>query len=90
MYVLEYTPIAEEAFKKLKKSEPQAFAKLKKLLLELMEHPTTGIGHPEPLKGDRYGQWSRKITQKHRLVYQIREKEVMVLVLSAYGHYGDK
>ena len=90
MYVLEYTPIAEEAFKKLKKSEPQAFAKLKKLLLELMEHPTTGTGHPEPLKGDRYGQWSRKITQKHRLVYQIREKEVIVLVLSAYGHYGDK
>ena len=90
MYVLEYTPIAEEAFRKLKKSEPQASAKLKKLLLELMEHPTTGTGHPEQLKGERCGQWSRKITQKHRLVYQIKEKEVIVLVLSAYGHYGDK
>lgn len=50
MYTLEYTPIAEESFKKLKKNEPQAFSKLKKLLLELMEHPTTGTGHPEQLK----------------------------------------
>ena len=90
MYVLEYTPTAEEAFRKQKKNEPQAFDKLQKLLLELMEHPTTGTGHPEQLKGDRCGQWSRKITQKHRLVYQIKEHEVIVLVLSAYGHYGDK
>ena len=90
MFLLEYTPTAEEGFKKLKRNEPQAFAKLKKLLLELMEHPTTGTGHPEPLKGNRCGQWSRKITQKHRLVYQIKETEVVVLVLTAYGHYGDR
>ena len=31
MYQLEYTPTAEEGFKKLKRNEPQAFAKLKKL-----------------------------------------------------------
>ena len=90
MYLLEYTPTAEEGFKKLKKNEPQAFAKLKKLLLELMEHPTTGSGHPEQLKGDRSGQWSRRITQRHRLVYQIKEHEVVALVLTAYGHYSDK
>lgn len=90
MYTLEYTLTAEESFKKLKKNEPQAFAKLKKLLLELMEHPTIGTGHPEQLKGDRVGQWSRKITKKHRLIYLIKETEVVVLVLSAYGHYDDK
>ncbi len=55
-----------------------------------MEHPLSGTGHPEQLKGDRTGQWSRKITQKHRLIYQVKEKEVIVLVLSAYGHYDDK
>lgn len=90
MYVLEYTQIAEDSFRKLKRSEPQAFAKLKKLLIELMEHPTSGTGHPEQLKGDRIGQWSRRITKKHRLIYQIKEVEVVVLVLSAYGHYEDK
>ena len=90
MYVLEYTQTAEDSFRRLKRNEPKAFLKLEKLLLELMEHPTTGTGHPEPLKGDRTGQWSRKITKKHRLVYQIKEMEVVVLVLSAYGHYDDK
>jgi len=90
MYILEYTKTAEESFKKLKNTDLSAFAKLEKLLWELMEHPTSGTGHPEPLKGDRVGQWSRRITKKHRLIYQIKETEVIVLVLSAYGHYDDK
>jgi len=55
-----------------------------------MLHPHTGTGHPEQLKGDRTGQWSRTITKKHRLIYEIFETEVHVDVLSAYGHYGDK
>jgi toxin YoeB len=55
-----------------------------------MQHPTTGTGHPEPLKGKPEGRWSRRITDKHRLVYRIYEDTVVVLVLSAYGHYGDK
>ena len=53
-------------------------------------YPKTGTGHPEPLKGDRNGQWSRTITKKHRLIYEILETEVYVDVLSAYGHYDDK
>ena len=38
----------------------------------------------------RAGQWARSITKKHRLVYLIKELEVIVAVLSAYGHYDDK
>ena len=90
MYILEYTKTAEESFKKLKKTDLAACAKLEKLLWELMGDATSGTGHPEPLKGDRVGLWSRRITKKHRLIYQIKETEVIVLVLSAYGHYDDK
>ena len=57
---------------------------------ELKEHPRTGTGHPEQLSGDRTGQWSRRITKKHRLVYEIHDTEVIVLVLTAYGHYDDR
>ncbi|MBP3213636.1 MAG: type II toxin-antitoxin system YoeB family toxin [Bacteroidaceae bacterium] len=42
------------------------------------------------MKGDRAGQWSRTITKKHRLIYEIFETEVHVDVLAAYGHYDDK
>ena len=64
--------------------------KVGKLIEELKLHPATGTGHPEQLKGDRCGQWSRMITKKHRLVYEIIENEVHVDILSAYGHYDDK
>lgn len=75
---------------KLRREEPKAYEKLKKLEAELREHPKTGTGKPEPLSGDRSGQWSRRITKKHRLVYEIHDTEVVVIVLTAYGHYDDK
>ena len=89
-YVLDYTSLAHEGMARLKRSEPKAFSKLGDLLKELMEHPRTGTGHPHQLSGDRAGQWSRSITKKHRLVYEIHDMEVLVLVLTAYGHYDDK
>ena len=75
---------------RLRKSEPSAYKKVGKLIEELKIHPTIGTGHPEPLKGNRSGQWSRMVTKKHRLVYEILEQEVHVNVLSSYGHYNDK
>ena len=90
MYELVYSTKAEEDLVKLRRSEPAAYKKAVKLLNELMLHPHTGTGHPEQLKGDRKGQWSRTITKKHRLIYEIFEIEVYIDVLSAYGHYDDK
>ena len=90
MYKLDYTDKALQDMQRLKREEPQAFKKLGKLLDELMDHPKIGTGHPEPLSGDRAGQWSRHITKKHRLIYTINDTEVVVLVLTTYGHYDDK
>jgi toxin YoeB len=64
--------------------------KITNLLEELTEHPYTGTGKPEPLTQDKKGQWSRRITQKHRLIYQVNETTITVSVLSAFGHYNDK
>ena len=44
----------------------------------------------QPLKGNRSDQWSRRITEKHRLVYEIHDTEVVVLVLTAFGHYDER
>ena len=75
---------------KLAKNEPKVFKKAQRLIEELKTHPKTGLGHPEPLKGKPENRWSRELTKKHRLVYRIYETEVVVLVISAYGHYDDK
>ena len=90
MYTINYTQRAQSDLIKLKRNEPSSFKKLIKLLNELAEHPRTGTGRPEQLKGDRSGQWSRRITEKHRLVYEIHDNIVTVLVLTAYGHYEEK
>ena len=89
-YQIHYLASAERGLLQLYKSEPKAYQKALKLIAELRDHPRTGTGKPEPLSGDRAGQWSRRITQRHRLVYEIRDTEVVVLVLTAYGHYEDR
>ena len=90
MYKVILSPKALADAGRLKLSEPKAYQKLVGFIEELKEHPKTGTGHPEPLKGKPEGRWSRQITKKHRLVYRIYETEVYVDVLSAYGHYDDK
>lgn len=90
MYHIDFTTEAREGLAKLERNEPKAFAKAVKFIDELREHPKTGLGHPEPLKGKPEGRWSREITKKHRLVYRIFEEDVVVLVLRSCGHYEDK
>lgn len=89
MYEISYTDKAESDLKKLKRSEPSAFRKAVKLLNEIAESPTSGTGHPHQLTSIRTGQWSRSITKKHRLVYEVQNDRIIVLVLGAYGHNDD-
>jgi toxin YoeB len=90
MYRIIVSKKAEKDIKTLQRSEPQVYKKLQTFIIELREHPMTGTGHPKPLVGDLTGRWSRRITDKHRLVYRINDKEIIVLVLSVKGHYEDK
>lgn len=90
MYDVRFQKGAVEDIAKLKRQEPSAYKKAINLIDELYEHPRKGTGKPEPLRGDKAGQWSRRITKKHRLIYEIRDTEVIVIVVSAYGHYEDK
>jgi toxin YoeB len=90
MYRIIYSPKAIEDLQKLKRSESAAYKKADKLIQELKDHPRTGTGKPEQLKGGGGTLWSRRITKKHRLIYEIFETEVHVDVLSTYGHYDDK
>jgi toxin YoeB len=62
-------------------------SKIEILLKELQEHPYTGTGRPEHLKGNRSGQWSRRINREHRLIYAVEENIVTVIVVSAKRHY---
>jgi toxin YoeB len=90
IYELSFEDRAKREIAVLKRSNPAAYNKLKRLLHELKEHPRTGTGKPKPLSGNRAGQWSRRVTDKHRLVYAIDDDKIIVYVLAVAGHYGDK
>ena len=70
-----------------KAGQKAALQKLEKLLLELAEHPRTGTGQVEALRGNLAGFWSRRIDKYNRLVYMIEEEIVTVVIVSAKGHY---
>jgi toxin YoeB len=90
-YSIEITIDAEKDIEKLKKSgDKKVLVKIDKLLDELRSHPTTGTGKPEQLKHYQIPTWSRRISDKHRLIYRIQEEKVIVLILSFWGHYGNK
>lgn len=57
------------------------------LIKDIMRSPFEGIGKPEPLQWDFAGAWSRRISEKHRIIYM--PKADMVVVLSCREHYKD-
>ena len=68
-----------------KKSDPKILIKIISLITEVAATPFTGSGKPEPLKHNLKGRWSRRITQEHRLVYEI--KETTIWIVSCRYHY---
>jgi toxin YoeB len=58
------------------------------LIKDILRNGNTGIGKPEPLKGDLTGLWSRRIDEKNRLVYRI--VNAAIEIAECRTHYGEK
>lgn len=90
-FEIELTPEAIADIERHKKAGSKIILqKIDRLFTELREHPASGSGKPERLRHFEVPTWSRRITEKHRLIYRIEETRVIVLVLTAWGHYLDK
>ncbi|MDE5814671.1 MAG: Txe/YoeB family addiction module toxin [Muribaculaceae bacterium] len=90
MYTIDFDPKLEKTLKKWKRSNPLLFKKLTKILLAIQKDPRHGIGHPEPLVKGSDITYSRRISAHDRIIYDIYDMEVHVLVLELGGHYNDK
>jgi toxin YoeB len=89
-YELILSPAAREQIKEWNKSGNKAVInKLHQYFAEIVIHPTTGTGQVEKLRGHK-NRWSRRLTKKDRLVYDVIENQVIVEVITAKGHYDDK
>ncbi|MFZ5553526.1 MAG: Txe/YoeB family addiction module toxin [Bacteroidota bacterium] len=79
-------PVALDHLEYWKKSgNKKAQARITELIKDILQHPFSGIGKPEPLRFELSGKWSRRITKEHRLVYAVQNN--IVYVYSMKGHY---
>ena len=62
--------------------------KIASLLADIERNGNEGLGKPESLKGNLSGYWSRRISEKDRLIY--RFDETTIYKAACKGHYGDK
>jgi len=62
--------------------------KIKELLEIIKENPFEEYPPYEKLIGKLEGAYSRRINIRHRLVYQVLEKEKIVKVIRMWTHYG--
>lgn len=92
MYKFQFSNKAlKKDFPRLKKEGKNLRSKTLDLIIDMCVDPFDGLGKPEALKGDMEGCWSRRIDQKHRLVYKVIEGEdPCINIISCYGHYDDK
>ena len=58
--------------------------KINKLIKEIARHPYEGTGHPEPLKHNWQGYWSRRIDGYHRLIYKVEENRIEIAQCRAH------
>ncbi len=72
-------------------SEPDVARKINALIRDVLRNPFSGIGKPEPLRGELSGFWSRRITKKRRLVYRVvgkRGSDQRLEIAQCRFHYG--
>ena len=61
------------------KTDKKILVRINDLIKDISRNPYTGIGKPEPLKYKYKGFWSRRITDEHRLIYQVKANEILIL-----------
>jgi len=76
-------------YEELRTKDKVLHKNLCKILKELQRgDPTQGLGKPEPLKHNLTGFWSRRISQKDRLIYKFDQKVIYIFAIG--GHYDNE
>ncbi|MCI8613979.1 Txe/YoeB family addiction module toxin [Parablautia intestinalis] len=68
------------------KQDKKTLKRINMLLQDIDRNGYSGIGKPEPLKGNLQGYWSRRIDDVNRLVYRIIDNRIEIL--QCRSHYS--
>ena len=74
------------AYENLRERDKKLHKALRNILKEMLRSdPAAGIGKPEPLKHSLSGLWSRRLSQRDRIVYKFDDKYIYIFAIG--GHY---
>ena len=65
--------------------EKKTLKRINLLIKDIQRELYSGIGKPEPLKGNYSGWWSRRIDDENRIVYKYKDEAV--IIAACKGHY---
>ncbi|MGL6339997.1 MAG: Txe/YoeB family addiction module toxin [Waterburya sp.] len=75
-------------YEELREKDKKLDKNLCKLLKEMLrQDPSVGSGKPEPLKHNLSGFWSRRLSQKDRIIYKFDDHYVYIFAIG--GHYDN-
>lgn len=67
--------------------DKKTLKRINELIKDINRQPFTGIGKPEPLKGNKQGYWSRRIDEVNRIVYKVENDQLFIIQCGR--HYDD-
>ena len=76
--ILSWAETAWEDYLYWQETDKKLVKRINALITDILRHPFTGIGEPEPLKHNWSGYWSRRINLEHRIVYKVVENGVII------------
>ena len=86
--IIQFYEEAWEQFQYWQTQDRKTLKKLNKLLNDIDRNGNEGIGHPEALKENLSGFWSREIDEKNRLIYKIEDG--CLKIYQCKNHYSDR
>ena len=81
-----FSDYAWEEFMEWQKEDKKIIKKIGELLKNIERNGHEGVGKPEPLRYELSGYWSRRITEKDRLIYKIEDDTIKII--GCKGHYS--
>lgn len=76
--IISWTELAWEEYIYWQSTDKKILKRINELVKDIKRSPFNGIGKPEPLKFEFSGKWSRRIDDIHRLIYQIKDNEIII------------
>ena len=78
-----------EACEAIREKDKKLHKAICKVLKEMLrEDPSKGMGKPEQLRHNLSGFWSKRISQKDRLIYKFDNEYIYIFAIG--GHYDGR